>query len=79
MRHGGGITAFHAALDGDTLHLAVSDASPEHPAARSTGHGQPGGYGWPLIRRLAEHVDITLRPGDGKTITAIQRLTANPA
>ncbi|MFF4321190.1 ATP-binding protein [Streptomyces sp. NPDC001568] len=80
IRHGGGITGFHAALDGDTLRLAVSDASPEHPAARSrTERGHPGGYGWPLVRRLADHVDITLLPGGGKTITAVQRLTANLA
>ncbi|MFC9797230.1 ATP-binding protein [Streptomyces sp. NPDC127584] len=77
IRHGGGLTAFHAALDGDTLRLAVSDASPDHPAARSTGHGSPGGFGWPLVRRLTEHVDITPLPGGGKTITAIHRLTAS--
>ncbi|MFD6874667.1 MULTISPECIES: ATP-binding protein [unclassified Streptomyces] len=76
IRHGGGITAFHAALDGDTLRLAVSDANPEPPAARSTGQGHPGGYGWPLVRRLTDHVDITLLSGGGKTITAVQRLTA---
>ncbi|MFF3216997.1 ATP-binding protein [Streptomyces sp. NPDC002886] len=79
IRHGGGITAFDAALDGDTLRLAVSDASPQHPAAHSPGCGQPGGFGWPLVRRLTEHIDITTLPDGGKTIIAVQRLMATQA
>ncbi|WP_430625576.1 ATP-binding protein [Streptomyces sp. NBC_01264] len=79
IRHGGGITHFHAALADDALHLAVSDPNPDHPSAHPTAHGRPGGYGWPLIQLLAERVDITPLPDGGKTITAIQRLkTADP-
>ncbi|MFD3680431.1 ATP-binding protein [Streptomyces sp. NPDC058613] len=74
IRHGGGITAFHASLTGDTLHLAVSDTSPRHPAPRPTTPGRAGGFGWPLIQRLTDHVDITPLPEGGKTITTIQRL-----
>ncbi|MGW7347564.1 ATP-binding protein [Streptomyces sp. NPDC054854] len=75
IRHGGGITAFHAALTGDSLRLTVSDTNPHHPVPRPTAHGTPGGYGWPLIRRLTDHVDITPHPEGGKTITTHQRLT----
>ncbi|WP_369188799.1 ATP-binding protein [Streptomyces sp. R08] len=74
IRHGGGVTAFHATLDGDTLRLAITDARPQRPVPRSTGHGHPGGFGWPLVRRLTEHVDITPLPDGGKTITTVQRL-----
>ncbi|MFE2530157.1 ATP-binding protein [Streptomyces sp. NPDC059382] len=79
IRHGGGITDFHATLNGDTLRLAVSDASPQHPAPHSTGCGHPGGFGWPLVRRLTQHVDITPVPDGGKTITAVQRLATTQA
>ncbi|MFD3869412.1 ATP-binding protein [Streptomyces sp. NPDC058623] len=79
IRHGGGITAFHATLDGNTLRLAVSDANPHHPTRRPTPHGQPGGYGWPLIQRLTEHITITPLPAGGKTITAVQYLVTNRA
>ncbi|MFD3809192.1 ATP-binding protein [Streptomyces sp. NPDC058611] len=75
IRHGGGITGFHAALVGDSLRLAVSDASPHHPAPRPTAYGLPGGYGWPLVQRLTDHVDVTPLPDGGKTITTVQRLT----
>ncbi|MFJ7270420.1 ATP-binding protein [Streptomyces sp. NPDC099050] len=74
IRHGGGITRFHAAIIDDALHLAVSDASPDHPWSHPAPYGSPGGYGWPLVQLLAERVDITPLPGGGKTITATQRL-----
>lgn len=74
IRHGGGITHFHAVIAGDTLHLAASDASPDHPWSHPTAHGRPGGYGWPLIQLLTERIDITPLPGGGKTITTTQRL-----
>ncbi|MFD5891620.1 ATP-binding protein [Streptomyces sp. NPDC060334] len=75
IRHGGGITAFHAWLTGDHLRLAVSDTSPHHPIARPTTHETPGGYGWPLVQRLTDHVEITPHPDGGKTITTHQHLT----
>ncbi len=79
IRHGGGITHFHAAITDDALHLAVSDANPDHPWSHPTAYGRPGGYGWPLIQLLAERVDITPLPGGGKTITATQRLKSTDA
>ncbi|MFF3015383.1 ATP-binding protein [Streptomyces sp. NPDC057939] len=75
IRHGGGITAFHATLTGNILRLTVSDANPHHPVPHPTAHGRPGGYGWPLIQRLTDHIDITPHPQGGKTITTLQRLT----
>ncbi|MET9605976.1 ATP-binding protein [Streptomyces sp. NPDC006512] len=73
IRHGGGITAFHGDITDDVLHLSVSDTNPRHPVARTGTPDHPGGYGWPLIRQLAEHVEIHSHP-DGKTITTALRL-----
>ncbi|WP_237403544.1 ATP-binding protein [Streptomyces xanthophaeus] len=74
IRHGGGISHFHATVIDDSLRVAVSDANPAHPSSHPRARGRPGGYGWPLIQLLAERVDITPLPEGGKTITATQRL-----
>ncbi|MGW5849965.1 ATP-binding protein [Streptomyces sp. NPDC055254] len=73
IRHGGGVTAFHADIRDDALHLSVADPNPRTPAVRTHSPAQPGGFGWPLVQHLAEHVDISSRP-DGKTITTTLRL-----
>ncbi|WP_411105258.1 ATP-binding protein [Streptomyces sp. cmx-4-9] len=75
IRHGGGITAFHAAVTDDGLRLIVSDASPQHPVPRPIDHEISGGYGWPLIQRLTDYIDITPQADGGKTITTHQRLS----
>ncbi|CAM5674748.1 ATP-binding protein [Streptomyces avidinii] len=74
IRHGGGLTDFRTAIEGDVLYLSVSDANPHPPAPRSTGPGHPGGYGWPLIQRLTEHIDVIPLSTGGKTITTRLRL-----
>ncbi|WP_411107606.1 ATP-binding protein [Streptomyces sp. cmx-4-9] len=74
VRHGGGITAFHTEIADDALYLSVSDASPRAPSSRTGSPDHPGGYGWPLIQRLTEHIGISSRP-DGKTISTVLRLT----
>ncbi|MGW5847673.1 ATP-binding protein [Streptomyces sp. NPDC055254] len=72
--HGGGIIAFHIDIADDTLHVTVEDKDPRGPSARTVTPGEPGGYGWPLVQRLAQHIRITSHP-HGKTITASLRLT----
>ncbi|APU38570.1 hypothetical protein BSL84_01055 [Streptomyces sp. TN58] len=74
IRHGYGVSAFQADIAGDVLRLTIADANPRLPAARTGTVEHPGGYGWPLIQRLAEHVDCRTRP-DGKTITTALRLS----
>ncbi|MEU4126835.1 MULTISPECIES: ATP-binding protein [Streptomyces] len=74
IRHGDGVIAFQADIADDVLRLSIADANPRLPAARTGTVDHPGGYGWPLIQRLAEHVDCSTRP-DGKTITTALRLT----
>ncbi|MFD3325007.1 ATP-binding protein [Streptomyces sp. NPDC058701] len=74
IRHGGGITAFHAEIADGALHLSVSDANPRTPVPRTGSPDHPGGYGWPLVQRLTERIDISSHSG-GKTINTTQRLT----
>lgn len=71
IRHGGGITGFWAVLDADGLRLAVRDRSDTVPFVRRRDPTDPvpiGGYGWPLICRLASEVTVTPCPGGGKEI-----------
>ncbi|MER6639029.1 ATP-binding protein [Streptomyces microflavus] len=77
FRHGGGLTGFAAELTDEGLRLAVADASPELPVASdraNSGAVRIGGYGWPLVRKLANQVSITVHPG-GKHIVALIPLT----
>jgi hypothetical protein len=71
-RHGGGITGFSAKIHGDELFLTVADASTEFPVARPRPPGQftVGGYGWPMVSRLA--TSLTVVPtATGKRIEAV--------
>jgi anti-sigma regulatory factor (Ser/Thr protein kinase) len=81
VRHGGGIAGFDVALTPEGVRLSVRD----HSAAVPVGlHGGPGvlprahegnGYGWPLINRLSNEVDIERRASGGKTISVLVPLT----
>ncbi|MFG2976894.1 ATP-binding protein [Streptomyces sp. NPDC048331] len=73
IRHGGGVTAFRADVTDDVLLLSIGDADPRLPAPRTGTVERPGGYGWPLVQRLAERVDCRTHP-DGKTISTVLRL-----
>ncbi|MFD5183541.1 ATP-binding protein [Streptomyces sp. NPDC058372] len=75
VRHGGGLTGFDVQLGEAHLTLHVSDASSAVPVpTRPDGPFDPdrpmvGGYGWPLVRRLARDVSVRLLPGGGKCVT----------
>ncbi|GGP96091.1 ATP-binding protein [Streptomyces roseolilacinus] len=71
LRHGGGVTRFHAALDAHAIRISVTDRSPVLPRTTPRdGAAVPGGYGWPLIQRLSTAITITAEDG-GKTITVV--------
>lgn len=75
IRHGGGLTGFDVQLGDAHLTLHVSDASSTVPAETRVGArfdpDRPlvGGYGWPLVCRLARDVSVRLLPGGGKCVT----------
>ncbi|MEU3964740.1 ATP-binding protein [Streptomyces buecherae] len=71
IRHGGGVVGLWARLDADGLRLAVRDRSDDLPFVKARTPGDPvpvGGYGWPMVRRLASEVRVTPCPGGGKEI-----------
>ncbi|OAR26856.1 hypothetical protein A8W25_00705 [Streptomyces sp. ERV7] len=69
LRHAGGVTAFEAMADRVGLRLVVEDASPGLPSTKEPGGDfTPGGYGWPMICRLATSVTVSLLPAGGKRI-----------
>ncbi|MFE9247666.1 ATP-binding protein [Streptomyces sp. NPDC007088] len=74
IRHGGGLTGFAARLTPDGLLLHVEDAAETLPVARDplAGPGVAvGGYGWPLVCRIAREVTVAPLPGGGKRITVL--------
>ncbi|MEU6546267.1 ATP-binding protein [Streptomyces sp. NPDC046859] len=71
IRHGGGLVAFDATLDGDQLTVSVTDASPAAPrAVPRTRAATPGGFGWPLVQQLGREVTVT-PTAQGKTIRVV--------
>ncbi|OON77390.1 ATP-binding protein [Streptomyces tsukubensis] len=72
FRHGGGLTGFHTFVRDEAIEILVDDASERVPAEQPrTEHGAPGGYGWPLVRRMASEVSIVPLPGGGKRIRVL--------
>ncbi|MFG2532559.1 ATP-binding protein [Streptomyces sp. NPDC048516] len=68
QRHGGGLIGFTARIIDGYLELAVEDRSEHCPAtAVPRDPGTTGGYGWPLVQRLARTIDIDVT-ATGKTI-----------
>ncbi|MFT2014311.1 ATP-binding protein [Streptomyces sp. 796.1] len=81
IRHGGGVTGFWIALDAGVLRLGVRDHSDAVPRVRpreSAAAVPVGGYGWPLVCRLASEVDILPCPGGGKEIRVALPLPWQP-
>ena len=85
LRHGGGLAGFELTPVRDGIRLAVHDHSDDVPA---TAHGpgflsagqRTGGYGWPLVVRLAREITVEKRPTGGKTISVFVpvRATGRP-
>ncbi|MFA3873563.1 ATP-binding protein [Streptomyces sp. MMCC 100] len=81
IRHGDGLAGFEARPTEEGLWIAVHDNSAVVPRAAyafPTTH-PGGGYGWPLVARLARDIVVHLRPGGGKTISALVPLRAADA
>ncbi|MCM2576767.1 ATP-binding protein [Streptomyces meridianus] len=71
IRHGGGVTSLRLAARPGLIDVEVGDHSDEMPVMRDPARGWgPGGYGWPLVCRLATEVDLTPAAGGGKSIRA---------
>ncbi|MEV6583252.1 ATP-binding protein [Streptomyces sp. NPDC051582] len=72
LRHGGGSYALDLTSRPDGIEVAVHDRSPRPPRMRVPDlHGAGGGFGWPMVNRLAVSTRVTTVPGRGKTVHAL--------
>ena len=73
IKHAGGITEFRLDASAHILNITVGDPSSALPQERTpdlSGHGEGGGFGWPLIRRLTSELSIDLGSRHTKRIRA---------
>ncbi|MER6390475.1 ATP-binding protein [Streptomyces sp. NPDC001523] len=70
LRHGGGTMNLTAHPNG--IEVAVHDLSPQPPRMRTPDlNGGTGGFGWPMVNRLAHTTTVNPRPTGGKTVGAL--------
>ncbi|WP_030775989.1 ATP-binding protein [Streptomyces sp. NRRL S-920] len=71
VRHArGALCSLRLQARADAITVMVSDADPRAPQERTPDLvGGTGGFGWPMVRNLAEAVSVTLG-ATGKTIRA---------
>ncbi|WP_410090546.1 ATP-binding protein [Streptomyces sp. OR43] len=72
IQHAGAVTALSFKADSRSLHVRVADPSPAHPQSRVPDmSGRTGGFGWPMVLRLAHRVTIRPLGREGKIILAV--------
>lgn len=71
LRHGGGTCTLDLSAHPDSIEVAVHDHSPRTPRMRTPDlNGGTGGFGWPMVNRLARTTAVT-RAACGKTVSAL--------
>ncbi|MEU6944954.1 ATP-binding protein, partial [Streptomyces sp. NPDC046316] len=56
----------------DGIEVAVHDPSPHAPRMRTPDlNGGTGGFGWPMVNRLARSTQVTAAPSGGKAVRAL--------
>ncbi|WP_323183801.1 ATP-binding protein [Streptomyces sp. NBC_01306] len=71
LRHAGGVTVLRLRADRCSVEVAVVDPSPAHPQDRTPDlAGRNGGFGWPMVQRLARTVAVRNEVGGGKAVCA---------
>lgn len=71
LRHGGGTFTLRLTAHPGTIEVAVDDSSPQAPRMRAPDlNDGTGGFGWPMVNRLARTTAVTPRPAGGKTVSA---------
>ncbi|MCX5013036.1 ATP-binding protein [Streptomyces sp. NBC_00555] len=72
VRHGGGTCTLELTADAESIEVAVHDSSPHAPRMRTPDlYGGTGGFGWPMVNRLARATAVTCRASGGKTVSAL--------
>ncbi|MGA5198720.1 ATP-binding protein [Streptomyces exfoliatus] len=71
LRHGGGTCTLNLTAHPDGIEVAVHDPSPHVPRMRTPDlNGGTGGFGWPMVNRLAHTTAVTRQATGGKTVSA---------
>lgn len=72
LRHGGGTCTLDLTANPGSIEVAVHDNSPQAPRMRTPDlNDGTGGFGWPMVNRLARSTAVTHRPAGGKTVCAL--------
>ncbi|MGW0556773.1 ATP-binding protein [Streptomyces sp. NPDC002926] len=72
LRHGGGTCTLDLTAHPDSIEVAVHDRSPRDPRMRTPDlNGGTGGFGWPMVNRLARATAVTRQAAGGKTVSAL--------
>ncbi|MFE9868726.1 ATP-binding protein [Streptomyces sp. NPDC005506] len=72
LRHGGGTCTLALTAHPDTIEVAVHDNSHDAPRMRTPDlNGGTGGFGWPMVNRLARATAVTRQAAGGKTVSAL--------
>lgn len=72
LRHGGGTFTLDLTAQADGVEVAVHDRSSRLPRMRTPDlDGGTGGFGWPMVNRLARATAVVRREGGGKTVSAL--------
>ncbi|MER5312264.1 ATP-binding protein [Streptomyces sp. NPDC002773] len=72
LRHGGGTCTMDLTAHQDSIEVAVHDPSPQAPRMRTPDlNGGTGGFGWPMVNRLARTTAVTRQTTGGKTVSAL--------
>ncbi|MEV1047856.1 ATP-binding protein [Streptomyces sp. NPDC049916] len=71
VRHAGAVTALRLTADDAGVHVRIADPSPALPQERTPDlTGRSGGFGWPMVNRLAREVRVREATDGGKVIVA---------
>ncbi|MFJ2060508.1 ATP-binding protein [Streptomyces sp. NPDC087908] len=71
LRHAGGTCTLDLAAHPDSIEVAVHDPSRQAPRMRTPDlNGGTGGFGWPMVNRLARTTHVTATSSGGKTVRA---------
>ncbi|MGR8006960.1 ATP-binding protein [Streptomyces hypolithicus] len=71
LRHAGAVPAVRVSADRRSIQVRVEDPSPAHPQDRTPDlTGGAGGFGWPMVQRLARSVTVHPTTRGGKLIQA---------
>ncbi|MFH9419232.1 ATP-binding protein [Streptomyces sp. NPDC017529] len=80
VRHAEGrVCTLRLAADARSVTVSVADSSPRVPHERDPDvRGEGGGFGWPMVRRLAASTSVRPTPR-GKTVEAVVARVPGPS